>query len=542
MPKVSIIVPAYNAEKTIGRCVESILNQTYTDFELIVMDDGSRDSTAQILDDYAAKDGRMKVVHKENSGVSDTRNQGLDLATGEYLQFLDADDWCPPDATRLFVRAIEDNEGCDLVIADFYRVIDDKMAVKGDIPEEKMFTREEYADIMMKNPADFYYGVLWNKLYRRSIVEEFEMRMDVNLDWSEDFIFNMEYVLHAEGIYALKAPVYYYVKTEGSLVAQGGASPINTIKMKLSVIEYYRSFYKDIYNPGKYYLRSPSIYSFMLNFASDGGVNPFAPDKKLGEDRIDVRIAPEMEDSSFAMNFYEDRMLESSLVRFMSGNDLEENDAQVLIYMKLAGGTAILQEIRNYTGLSDRALAASIQKLTRRGILERVKIEKPRRGLISLLGGETAAGADPVAGAGMMAAEDADEIPEDPEENAEEISAADGGPDAEASRSVLPLRGRRRRDTAEEKKDDKKEKAREKVPVIYTFGEKAQPVLDALDRLFRDVEELQLSGFTEEEVETYRRLRGRAARNVHRALSEAAVTGVSILPDSAALPHIEQKD
>lgn len=212
MAAVSIIVPAYNAQKTIGRCIESILNQTYTDFELLVMDDGSKDETPEIIDRYAAKDARVIAVHKPNSGVSDTRNQALDRASGRYIQFLDADDWISPDATRLFVRAMEDNPTCDMVIADFYRVVGEKMSQKGDIEEEKLLTREEYADEMMRNPADFYYGVLWNKFFRRSIIEEYKLRMDVQLDWAEDFIFNMEYVLHTDHIYSLEAPVYYYVK------------------------------------------------------------------------------------------------------------------------------------------------------------------------------------------------------------------------------------------------------------------------------------------------------------------------------------------
>ena len=328
MAAVSIIVPAYNAQKTIGRCIESILNQTYTDFELLVMDDGSKDETPEIIDRYAAKDARVIAVHKPNSGVSDTRNQALDRASGRYIQFLDADDWISPDATRLFVRAMEDNPTCDMVIADFYRVVGEKMSQKGDIEEEKLLTREEYADEMMRNPADFYYGVLWNKFFRRSIIEEYKLRMDVQLDWAEDFIFNMEYVLHTDHIYSLKPPVYYYVKTEGSLVAQGGASISRTVRMKLNVIEYYSSFYKDIYKEGGYLLRSPVIYSFLLNFAKDGGVNPVAPDRKLGQERINARFDEKMETNPFALNFYEDRLLENALERLMKGYDLEEKDAR----------------------------------------------------------------------------------------------------------------------------------------------------------------------------------------------------------------------
>ncbi len=439
MAKVSIIVPAYNAQGTIGRCLDSILKQTYSDFELLVMDDGSRDDTPRILDEYAASDARIRVIHKENTGVSDTRNQALDLACGEYIQFLDADDWITPDATRLFVRAMEDNPTCDMVIADFYRVVGKNLSQKGDIEEEHLLTREEYADEMMKSPADFYYGVLWNKFFRRSIIEEYQLRMDARLDWAEDFIFNMEYVLHTDHIYALKAPVYYYVKTEGSLVSQGGASISRTVRMKLNVIEYYSSFYKDIYKEGGYLRRSPVIYSFLLNFARDGGVNPVAPEKRLGQERVDVLIDPSMQGNPFALNFYEDRMLERSLERVMKGYDLEEREVQILLYLKLAGGEAAATEVRSYTGLSARALSLSLQKLIRRKLVEKIK-RKP----------------------------------------------------AGSERTVVVLR----------------------------YGEEAAPLEDALERAFRDIEELRFRDFTEEEIAEYRRLSEHAARNVRRALGE----------------------
>ena len=163
MPRVSIIVPVYNAGAEIKRCVDSILTQEYQDFELFLMDDGSTDSSPRILDEYAEQDERVRVYHKENSGVSDTRNQAMRLARGEYIQFVDADDWISSDSTKLMVRAMQES-GADMAIADFYRVIGERLSRKGDIDEEGVITRKDYADEMLEDPADFYYGVLWNKL------------------------------------------------------------------------------------------------------------------------------------------------------------------------------------------------------------------------------------------------------------------------------------------------------------------------------------------------------------------------------------------
>lgn len=241
-PMVSVIVPVYNAEQTIRRCVASILDQQFTDLELLLVDDGSTDGSGAICDEFAARDARVTAIHQKNAGVSAARNHALDLAQGVYLQFLDSDDWITPDATRSLVRAAEAHR-CDLVIADFYRVVGERLSRKGDIDEDSLLTREEYAAHMMENPADFYYGVLWNKLYRRELVERYHLRMDPEISWCEDFLFNLEYIRRAERFYALSVPIYYYVKTKGSLASQS-LSISRTVKMKLMIFESYHQFYK----------------------------------------------------------------------------------------------------------------------------------------------------------------------------------------------------------------------------------------------------------------------------------------------------------
>ena len=149
-PTVSIIVPVYNAAGALRRCIDSILGQEYRDFELIALDDGSHDDSPAILDEYAAKDPRVRVIHKPNSGVSDTRNQGMALARGTYIQFLDADDWITEDATKLLVRAAE-HSGADMVIADFYRVVGEGTSRKGGLTGiDRVISREEYADELLK--------------------------------------------------------------------------------------------------------------------------------------------------------------------------------------------------------------------------------------------------------------------------------------------------------------------------------------------------------------------------------------------------------
>ena len=122
MEKVSVIVPVYNGEKSVKKCSDSILNQDYPELELILVDDGSRDRSWEIMQAIASADGRVKAVHQENGGVSSARNRALAEASGTYVQFADVDDWLPMDSTKLLVRDME-AKAAELAVGDFYRVV-----------------------------------------------------------------------------------------------------------------------------------------------------------------------------------------------------------------------------------------------------------------------------------------------------------------------------------------------------------------------------------------------------------------------------------
>ena len=192
-PTVSIIVPVYNAQDYLERCVDSILNQEYTELEIFLINDGSTDRSGEICESYRKKDSRIHVIHKDNTGVSDSRNMAIRQAKGTYLQFADSDDWMAPQAVKLMVRKANET-GCDMVIADFYRVIGDRVSHKGDIEEDKVMTKEEFASHMMERPSDFYYGASGNKLYRKDIVDGHRLSMNKEISWCEDFMFNLEYL------------------------------------------------------------------------------------------------------------------------------------------------------------------------------------------------------------------------------------------------------------------------------------------------------------------------------------------------------------
>lgn len=364
-PTVSIIVPVYNAESSIARCVDSILSQQFTDFELLLVDDGSRDGSGAICDGYAAADSRVRVIHKENTGVSDTRNLGIAQARGTYLQFLDSDDWITPDATKLLVRTAEAHS-CDLVISDFYRVVGERVSRKGDIDEDRTLTREEYAAHMMEQPADFYYGVLWNKLYRRDIVADHGLRMDPDISWCEDFLFNLEYIRHAERFYALQVPIYYYVKTKGSLASQS-LSITKTIRMKLMLFEYYNQFYKSVFDEEEYEKCRLKVYRFLLDAASDGAVPPLPGSKKLGDERVSVSRSAITGEGVLADAFRERKLLEQHLESAALRNGMTLQEARLLLALSELPAVPSRKDLADFVYLSRSALSMSLQRLAGRG-------------------------------------------------------------------------------------------------------------------------------------------------------------------------------
>lgn len=377
-PTVSIIVPIYNAQNYLRRCIDSILNQEYTDFELLLANDGSKDSSGAICDEYAAKDSRIRVIHKENTGVSDTRNMAIDQAQGTYLQFLDSDDWITPDATKLLVRAAAEYH-CDMVIADFYRVVGERVSRKGDIEEDGVLTREEFAAHMMENPADFYYGVLWNKLYRRDLVNKYKLRMDTSVNWCEDFLFNLEYILHAQVFYALQAPIYYYVRTKGSLASQG-LSISKTIKMKFMVFEYYNEFYKNVYDEKDYEKKRLSVYRFFVDAAGDGGVLPtLLPGvSKLGTERNNVCPEAVSGDGILMEAYRERKLLERYLETVALRNDLSLKEVTLLLYLSQTHILRSRKELADFTGMSGNSLAMTLKKLSSKDFIKITDVRELR--------------------------------------------------------------------------------------------------------------------------------------------------------------------
>lgn len=398
-PTVSIIVPLYNAENVINRCVDSILKQNYRDFELILVDDGSQDSSGSICDQYAAMDPRVQVIHKENTGVSHSRNVAIQKARGTYLQFVDSDDWLAPEATGLLLSSAKAYP-CDLVVSDFYRVIDNRIAHKGDIQENGLLSREEFASYMMEKPADFYYGVLWNKLYKKSLIEQFHIEMDTEISWCEDFMFNLEYICHAANIYVLRVPIYYYVKTKHSLSTQG-SNLTKTIKMKTTVFEYYKKFYKEVFDEKDYEKSRLQVYRFLLDAANDGIVPPvlLPGGIRLGEERTQINPRVLENETTLLDVYLERKCLELCLQPITFRYDLPLEEAHLLLFLSRNHDMHTRKELADFVGQPKRKLDGTLQKLKTHGYItwtEHASVGENRKSTVKLLDIQLLPAAEPV--------------------------------------------------------------------------------------------------------------------------------------------------
>ena len=371
MEKVSLIVPVYNGEKSIERCAGSILNQDYPELELILVDDGSRDRSWEIIQAIAAADHRVKAIHQENGGVSSARNRALAEASGAYVQFADVDDWLPMDATKMLVREME-AQSAELVVGDFYRIVDGNVSEKGSIEMGGALTLQQYANAMMLSPADLYYGVLWNKLYRRDIIEQYSIRMDENISYSEDMIFNLEYLLHVKSVAILKAPVYYYQYTKGSLVDQS-LNLSSTIKMKKSVIGYYNEFFRKTFDAPSYQERLPVIYGYLLAVSHDSLALPFTPGTRKLNAGIDLSALSGECGAAIPMRsaILEARLLGRYLETLARKHGMDEARIKLLYFMEKMKEPCSVESLCLLTGMGKPAVIVAMARLLADGLVRR---------------------------------------------------------------------------------------------------------------------------------------------------------------------------
>jgi len=234
MAKISVIIPVYNVESYLRKCLDSVVSQTYSDLEILLINDGSLDNCGEICDEYAAKDARIKVFHKENGGVSSALNIGLRQFTGDFVGFVDSDDWVEPD---LFAELLSSIDGCDISVCSYYKeqttgseiVTNAKQIDKTPIPYENMLLYP-----LMRDDYMGFCGYMWNKLFRGNLFRG--MQFDERINYAQDVLLYSELVKNnkAKGRYINK-PLYHYVVSR-----QDSITNSDSFNVKGVILEVYK--------------------------------------------------------------------------------------------------------------------------------------------------------------------------------------------------------------------------------------------------------------------------------------------------------------
>lgn len=216
--QISIVIPVYNVEGYLRACVDSILNQSYRNFELILVDDGSKDSSPAICDEYGQADPRVRVIHKENEGPSKTRNRGIDEAKGDYLMFVDSDDILVEGTLEKMVNAMEQSNA-ELCICGYERFRND-WSLPSSLttePLQILKDRKELAAVYNQPKTNMFGISIWAKLYRLDIINANSIRFDCDISYEEDCIFNLGYFRHVTTTAVLPDVCYRWRQMDVSL-------------------------------------------------------------------------------------------------------------------------------------------------------------------------------------------------------------------------------------------------------------------------------------------------------------------------------------
>ncbi len=278
MKLFSIIVPVYRVEEYLHQCVDSVLSQSFKDFELILVDDGSDDGSPQICDEYAVKDERVRVIHKANGGASSARNTGLDIACGEYVLFLDSDDyWDDNDALKKIAHII-DNKGYDVITfgcKKFYQKnnIFGGNGCIGDSKFENALNLQEKIRYLMNK--DIYMSCAWNKVINRDFIEKYKLRFRIG-QLGEDIEWSIKILLYINSVYFLNKEFYVYRK-QNTESATANIGMKNLCDISEVIIQY--ASLKDIEEDRKLYIDNFLAQQYVLWIALSTTVKK----KELGD-------------------------------------------------------------------------------------------------------------------------------------------------------------------------------------------------------------------------------------------------------------------
>ena len=242
---ISVIVPIYKVEAYLRQCVNSILSQTYTDLDIVLVDDGSPDGCPAICDAYARQDGRVQVVHKPNGGLMSARQAGLQVAKGEYVGFVDGDDWIEPDMYARFAAAIE-QYAPDMALCEFYYAFDDHNDPSTQHLQRAYYTKAQLAQeiypTMLYHEPYYSFGInpcCWSKVFKKELLEQCLYPVTPKVKIGEDAAFTYPCLLAAESLAYVDGYLYHYRNNAQSMTAAFDAHLTETIFIPLDILRMY---------------------------------------------------------------------------------------------------------------------------------------------------------------------------------------------------------------------------------------------------------------------------------------------------------------
>lgn len=264
---ISVVIPAHNAEKTIAACLESIRRQDWRELQIIVVDDGSTDGTAALVERMAAEDPRIELVRKPNGGVSSARNEGLAHCRGDYIRFADSDDAVGEGSFRRLAETLE-KDGSDLAIGAFTEILGKARIHRSLVKEPRTLDMDGVLRDLNRHAITFYYSVVWNKLFRRELTEQGPLRFDETLDWGEDFCFVMNYLGRAGRVSYSTDPVYEYNRrSDGLIMKQFWDSLRHPWKNVMKKVTMYRCLKRLFIEKGAWPKYRGRLWMFMIRFS-----------------------------------------------------------------------------------------------------------------------------------------------------------------------------------------------------------------------------------------------------------------------------------
>lgn len=280
---ISVIIPIYKVEDYLSRCVDSIINQTYKNLEIILVDDASPDNCPAICDEYAKKDSRVKVIHKKNGGLSDARNAGMKIAKGEYISFIDSDDWIDHRTYEITVKAMEDtnsnigafgyistnDDNEKSIYNDYYTILNSEQAISATADNVSVGT------------------VVWNKVYKKFVLDDLEFRVG---KYNEDEFFTFYALDKAKKIVYINAKLYFYFQRSSSIMGTYSLKRLDMLDAVYERMIFTKKYYPNILNKTKLSFCGCCIYHYQMLLKNNKLDNIKEGKRKVIEYRKGIKV------------------------------------------------------------------------------------------------------------------------------------------------------------------------------------------------------------------------------------------------------------